>query len=741
MSYSPSDVPFLPDPAAFPSSIKIPFIKLGRPTFSVGVNVTPTNLGLVVVNSDVALPSNNSQKGLFLPAACPMLYDGQRAHEAGFNYFPETEFSADGTGGQLVAGSTYSFIFVFEWIDKNGKVHRSAPSVAVSRTLAALKTSVVFKVSPQFLTDKQGADLDIGGTILYREAISIVCYRTAAGGTVYYRDTVRLSGAAQEINRMSSVATMDVGESSDAQLITSELLYTTGGALENQAYSSCDVSCAHQRRVFTASGNTLRYTEEDDDESLAISTNESYELPAPTDGGSITGLAVLDDKLIVFCQSKIYFVFGTGPNRLGQQNGYSLPQECVSSMGLLGGFHDSIAATPDGLWFMSSSGGLRLLTKGLAIAENQNGQIGREADGYFEAAFTNARACIDPSRKQVRWYVAGPNTVVVWDYQQGQWSQFTNHDSYGGATCARGVFWHSNGTALYASNAAAGGLDVAANVPQTIETAWIALADVQGFQRVYKMLLLAQAMGVCIVDIAVGYNYDPAWISSVTVGSSVTAFRYVVAAAANPLQLEHAMHIQQCEAVRFRLTITPTVSLGTLLNGANLPWDNGNGGSTSVGNNVSGNNPGGVPFVGSGASSVAFTTPAAATGNMGVTLASGIAASDYLDNCELFTDDDTWEGVVNRHAGGQPVVFVNTLPVVGAVITSASAQATVASFITYTTGARLYGIVTSGQVGTFVDGETLYMDRGATEAIRLTALQLSVGLKKGAFKLASSKRF
>jgi hypothetical protein len=49
------------------------------------------------------------------------------------------------------------------------------------------------------------------------------------------------------------------------------------------------------------------------------------------------------------------------------------------------------------------------------------------------------------------------------------------------------------------------------------ETAWMALAEVQGFQRVYKLLLLGQSISACSVSVAVGYDYDETWIDGAPV--------------------------------------------------------------------------------------------------------------------------------------------------------------------------------------------------------------------------------
>ncbi len=732
--YSAANGPYTPDPSINAPSLRIPIAKRGRAIFNLGNNITPAHLALATLTPGIPMQSMETQQSLFFPGACPLLYDGARVHEAGFNFFPEVAYLSQTTGGQLTASvsAVYSFLFVYEWTDLKGVLHRSAPSVPISKTMTAANTLVSFRVAPLHLTHKQG--LDIAGGI---GAVQIVCYRTTNGGTLYYRDVAVGAATGQGTNKFADLAWAGQFNSSaysDANIISNELFYTTGGALENGTFPSATVCASHQGRIFSATSdnqNFVQYTEVADDPFFAVATSEVYRLPVPREGGSVVGLASLDDKLIIFCQRRIYFVTGEGPNRLGQQNGYSLPQLCSAKLGAMGGMHDSIALTPDGLWFMSSAGGLRLLTRGLQIAmepgapDGSTAYLGREADGFF-VGVTAVRAVAIDAKAQVRFYTVGAGSyVVVYDYQQQQWSRFTNHDSAGGAVSARGLAWHSNGTSLYSSMESAGGQDDVSTKTQVLESAWIALADVQGFQRVYKLMLLAQAMGPALVEVAVGYNYDETWIT----GGTTAEFFYCVGAAANPLQLEHLMHIQQCEAIRFRLTITPMRDLGTCTLIKAFAWKTGNGGTLFALDRIQGSFATG--------SVAANTASAAATGNMAL-YSSGFTGT-LTNNDALIDIDNSWTGAVN--GSGSDLVFVSTLPVSGTLVYGVTSGAIgyVGAITTYLSG---YGMLLQNQnSNSFINGEQILSNDGTAEAIRLTNFGLTVGLKKGTFKLPNSKRF
>ena len=535
-------------------TVSLPITRLGKTRLENGLNITPSRLALATITFSLAMPSVQAADTLLLTGGCPMLYDGALAHEAGYHYYPEDVIATSVGSGSLTPNKTYGYVVVYEWEDSRGELHRSAPSVPVSVAMGA-NTSVTLRIPYLRLTDKQGAEEN---DVSRRENVRVVSYRTEGDGTIYYREAAI---GITHLNRLSLlVPCIRVSSQSDASLIQGELLYTTGGGLENEAFPSHSVAVTHQRRLFMAprqANGFVQYTDVTDDLFLAFATNEIYRIPIPPAGGVVLGLASMDEKLIILCEKQIYYIYGEGPNRLGQQDGYSLPIACSTAIGMLDGTQESLALTPDGLWFMSSTNGLRLLTRGLTIAVEPGGEqdayLGREADGFFTAAYGGIQAQIISGKNQVRWYLAGANKAVVWDYQRHQWSLFTNQVCVGGSTVARGKFWHASNAELFSSDAVAGSTDKISAVDAVLETAWISLADRQGFQRAYALLLLGKGIAAGNVKVEVGYNYVETYAAS-------QSFEIATGGAAVPLQLEHALTIQKCESVRFRITLTPNTT-------------------------------------------------------------------------------------------------------------------------------------------------------------------------------------
>ncbi len=723
--YSPATSPFTPDPAAYAPKLRIPIGRKGHPLVVAGSDVTPGRIALASVTTGIPLGSVEAQQALFLAAACPMSYDGARVHEMGFNYYPEVAVSSQQTGGSLTIAGAYGFIFVYEWQDAQGMLWRSAPSAEVLVTLTASNTSVTFQVAPMLLTDKQDADSDL------RNAIRLVCYRTTAGQTIYYRDIEIDSNAG--VNKVSNGSGSDLfkaGGFSDANIARGENLYTTGDVLENDAFPSISVCCTHQRRIFMVTQNDqnfLQYTDEIDELFLAPATNNDvYRIPIPSDGGSVVGLASMDDKLIIFCQHRIYYIFGEGPNRLGTANGYSLPQICSSKMGALGGCAEALALTPEGLWFLSSTGGLRLLTRGLSIGQDENGTyLGVEADGLVPITITRIQSASVDAKNQVRWYLSD-GTVVIWDYQQRQWSHFSNHDSAGGAVSARGLFWHSDGTNLFSSNTAAGGNDDATVTPMVAETAWMALADVQGFQRIFKLLLLGQAMSACRVDVAVGYDYDETWIDGATalqgtVVASGTRMKY--SSATGPFSLNET------------ITGLSSGATGRIAYAYSDFWiiDTITGTFTDIE---------GVE----GSASFPFPTAQVVSLLPRVAIVSGLPAAPVANQVITgLTSGSTGRISSATVATGAPLEYA--ILVASDLTGSFTAAETVAikSLFRYTVTEAVNPLQLEHplhkQQCEAVRFRITITPSSTSEAVRLTNFGLTVGLKKGTHKFASSKRF
>jgi hypothetical protein len=137
-------------------------------------------------------------------------------------------------GEGVLDDGTYGYRAIYVWHDRNGNVHRSAPSAPISIALSggAADQFVSIKVPSLQLTDKQG---DFGDPI-------IELYRTTANGTIYYKVlNVNTSEEHVFVPNDTTREWLILRDQSvdDTELISNEILYTTGGIVENIGPPAC----------------------------------------------------------------------------------------------------------------------------------------------------------------------------------------------------------------------------------------------------------------------------------------------------------------------------------------------------------------------------------------------------------------------------------------------------------------------------------------------------------------------
>lgn len=477
---------------------------------------------------------------LFLPGACPSMYDGGTVFEAGFHYYPELTSVTKVVGGGTLSAGTYGVLAVYEWTDRNGRVHRSAPSVAMSVTVSA-NDRIDVVIPTLRLTDRTD---QTGQT---QNPVRIVIYRTVANGTLYYHDIGDSFSDAYNVTTANSV-TVRLSQS-DTSIATERLVYTTGGGVEAEAFPACGAVCRYQNRLFMADAIDRRviwYTDELDTDYVASITSETYRLFVPPELGDVTGVASFNDRLIPFGTKRLGLMYGSGPNRAGLQNQYSDIQIIAGSTGLPDGFQTSIAVLPDGIWFYSTQKTLRFLNANFALDIDQElqGLSGIAVRGFFTGTLTYCRAVLFPSTTKIGFALSSGD-FLVYDFERRFWGSYTNI-SAGGGIAAIDDLWFiaASGDTTPRKFSAVGDFDNTAFESGVIETGWIDLAGQQGYQRLYEVMVLAQCMTTGYqLKLEVGYDYSTSYSETVLFTGTAGVF-----------QPRLRVATQKCEAVRFRLT-------------------------------------------------------------------------------------------------------------------------------------------------------------------------------------------
>lgn len=435
-------------------------------------------------------------------------YDGVKIRELGFNVWPEDiGVTWSTTGGSIAAqpdGATndnaYFYQFTYEWTDAAGQIHRSAPSVPIAVTTTGSGTTGANTINVPTLRQTYKTD----------NKVRIVGYRWSVGQQIYYQFT-SISNPVLNDPTVDSVQIVDTA--SDASILGNNIIYTTGGVIEDICPPGAVAMTLFQSRLFLADAEdpNLIWFSKQVIEATPVEMSDLLTLYiAPTTGaqgstGPITALSSMDNNLIIFKKDAIYYVNGTGPDNTGAGGSFSDPVFITSTVGCAN--PSSIVLTPSGIMFQSDKG-IWLLGRDLAT-----NYIGAQVEDYTTALVTSALAI--PGTNQVRFTLEG-TTAVMYDYYFQQWGNWTNMPALS-STINEGLHTYLNTYGQIVQETPGQYLDVSTPVNISFKTSWYNLAGLQGFERFYFLNLLGQYLSPHKLQVEIGFNYDPGITQTITI--------------------------------------------------------------------------------------------------------------------------------------------------------------------------------------------------------------------------------
>jgi hypothetical protein len=460
-------------------------------------------------------------------------YDGTRLTEVGFHTFPYY-FSAfeDLEEGDLGEG-TYYYKITYRWDNGRGELDRSTTATHGGVAIVSPPGSVVLStISPLHVTHKTDSPPAIE---IWRTLVN------PGDDAPYYlvtsKDPTDLTGDNRYIANDTTIGLVpdfdDLLVDDDARELESSP--ENGGVLENLAPPAATIIAAGDTRLFLAgvAGDPHRiwYSKQRPDGEVAA-FHEALTVPVPSDGGEITALAFLNETLIAFRESSIYALAGDGFDNFGAGSNYGPARSLSFDIGAVN--HESLATTDRGIVFKSRKGWY-LLNRGWSL-EYIGGQVS-DYDDETPLAVNSLE-----SQHQIRIVTA--SRVLVLDTLVGQWSEWSIDDGLDA------TIWQ--GTYAYLTDAGPK-IEQATHTDLTygfdIETAWIKLADLQGYKRIRALAVLGEYRSAFRLrirlarDYRTGYFDDSNWTPSpVEVGG--------------PMQVRIGPSIQQVEAIKIRLTAT-----------------------------------------------------------------------------------------------------------------------------------------------------------------------------------------
>jgi len=445
-----------------------------------------------------------------------------------------SQWAKDTTGTAFTA-AIYQHVAIYTWIDNNNQIHRSSPSnVLVTDLTTDSADSFQLAIHCNRLTLRKSP----------RDNISIELYRTAGNGSVFYR----CATIANDVTKNSVVC---VDKLSDTDLQKNEMLYTTGGIIENIVPLNGSIIETHQNRLFvsgTEDPTLIQYSKEF---SLgeSIGFNETFEIRVDPFGGEITALASLDDKLLIFKKNVVYFTAGDGLNAMAQGQNFIMPQLIMSDVGCTD--PNSVALMPTGIMFKSAKG-IYIVERNLAVK-----YIGADVEAYNSYVITSAQLC--DKLNQVR-FTTNNYYTLVFDYYTNRWSTFYAQSMID-SIVHNGDYYMLNESGIVYKEDITIYKDDSVKYTLKAKTSWIKLNAVQGYQRIYKALFIGKFDANHSIVVQVAYDYDPTIIDTFTYTQtdSSTLWQFLV-----------GLKKQKCESIQFTIYDTPTGSNGNSLEISNI---------------------------------------------------------------------------------------------------------------------------------------------------------------------------
>lgn len=519
-----------------------------------GINLAKWTIG----TSDVV--SAESGKNLHLTGGQLWMYDGFQVVEHGFHLWPDSvEITGSTTSGSMIA-QQYFYQALYTWTDNQGNIHQSAPSLPVSFTIltppatfvgnrtsgsaiissiastallqagqaitgtgipastyilsvdsssqitmtqnASSGSATATTITPSILTSVTVNIPTLRVTLKTTNAVNITVYRWSTAQQTYYQTTT-ISSPLVNSTTVDQVSFTD--SHSDAQIVGNEIIYTTGGVIENIGAPSFSSIALFKDRLFgidSEDSNLLWYSKQVVEATPVEMSDLFTVFCSPTDGaqsptGPIRCVSGMDDKLIIFKDNAIYYITGNGPDNTGTNNDFSGPIFITSTVGCNN--QQSIVFIPQGLMFQSSNG-IWLLGRDLNTQ-----YIGKDVENYN--SYDVLSAVNIPGTTQVRFNLSN-GTVLMYDYFFGQWGTFAGIPAVS-STIFEGAHTFINSSGSCFQENPGSYLDGSNPVLMSFTTSWIKLAGVQGYQRAYWLNLLGDYISPHKLSVSIAYDYGP----------------------------------------------------------------------------------------------------------------------------------------------------------------------------------------------------------------------------------------
>lgn len=449
-------------------------------------------------------------------------FDGENLFENGFlggQNAPDLNTASAGT-----LTGTFSYITVMKYIDKNGQITRSSPSLSkTTGAISAKKVIITPGVSPYGVKAK---------------SCIVEFYRTTNGGSTFYYIGELL------VDMYGTIPTFE-DQISDINIADNTILYTSGGVLENNP--------APSNKSAIQGGNRMFLIGLEDENEAAYSKKKlfgecvnfsdffriRFDLSQYNTSGGLTAQGYMDDKYIAFKKNSIFYVSGDGPNELGNNDTFSSPELISSETGCTD--PRSVVLTPEGLMFKGEKG-IYLLNRGLGT-----NYIGAPVEEFNQYNISSAVHLDD--RNQVVFTLVGDDNsthknILVYDYFTKQWAVNTGYAAIDSdISDGKHIILDDESRTPLIQNRNSF-MDDSTGYPVKIVTPWIKVSGIQDFGRIWKAVILGKFKSDHQLIVKAYYDYSDDYVETFTITPLDSDAQY---------QYECKLIKQKCESIKFEI--------------------------------------------------------------------------------------------------------------------------------------------------------------------------------------------
>jgi hypothetical protein len=457
-------------------------------------------------------------------------FDGFGIVNCGYEDAPVIFSATEGSSGSLTQLATYNYVAVYEWYDRLGRVHRSAPSSPFSFTLTSTNDELTVSVS----TPRSMRRATDSG-----DSVTVVLYRAGPNDGTFFQVNRAQSTSAYA----ASVAIND--RMADGVADAQPVLYTQSQTPDAHfAPEPCKFIAAGRDRLILG-GLPDPYAVELSKlpfpgEPIQFGSPNAFKFQARLNE-PVTAVAAMGDTYLAFTNEGIYEIPGNGPQRNGQGE-FNYPRELYSDGGCIN--HLSLCQCAEGLWFQEAPDKLSLF----------NGQSVTWAGAPVRdtlASFPSIVAAVLCTENQTVNFACnnlqGTDGVLLsYDLRRKVWTK----DLTGKIETAveyNGRLAYIQSGAVYLQGAAA----VISNYAMRVETGSFRLWSAMGTGDVLKIGVLGTFLGDCSVEAFISHDDGASWDS---MGSQTlsTADR----TSGDPLELVFIPRVQFCSRFALRVDVS-----------------------------------------------------------------------------------------------------------------------------------------------------------------------------------------